>query len=109
MAKELVNMKIDPKEREKGLPDTVSADAPSYPWGLQLNLDEEALDKLGIETLPKVDGELMVLARATVTSVSSNESSGGGKRKSVSLQITDLCLEKPSKNTDAAGALYKEE
>jgi hypothetical protein len=103
----LVNMKMDAKTREKE-PATIAADAPIYPWGLSLTLDEESLDKLGID-LPKVGKRLMVAARVDVTAVSSNKSESG-ERRSVSLQITDLSVE-PEKadQDDAAGKLYAKE
>lgn len=89
----LVNMKMDAAAREKSYPSTVAADAPVYPWGLSLTLDNEALEKLGTGQLPDVGGTVVVIARAKVTGVSSNEYEGGGKHRSVSLQITDMALD----------------
>src|SRR5262245_6614792 len=106
---ELKSMKIDPKEREKRYKETVAVDAPQYPYGLSLHLDDECMAKLGMSTLPQVGKQVMVYALANVTSVSENDSESGGKRQSVSLQITDLCLEKPpAKESDAGKALYGE-
>ena len=100
----LVSMKIDKKAREKmAEPSTLLSDAPIYPYGLQLRLDEEALDKLGEDHLPEVGGTVMVLAKAKVTSVSSNESDSG-KRRNVELQITDLCLEAAANDTKKSDA-----
>ena len=102
----LVSMKIDRAAREaKYSEKSVAADAPAYPWGLSLTLDEEALDKLGIE-LPEVDEKVAVIAKATVTNVSSNSSAGGEKRRSVSLQITELCIEPGASTKKAEEALY---
>jgi hypothetical protein len=110
MAQELVSMKVDKAARDKRYSEpSIATDAPEYPYGLSLTLDEEALDKLGIDTLPATETHVMVYAKAMVTSVSVNESTGSGKRKSVSLQITDLCLEAPgsSKKTDAEAIFGK--
>lgn len=107
----LASMKIDQNAREEKykLAETSAApDGSQYPYGLQLQLDDEALDKLGIETLPRPDTEIVVYARATVTSVSSNASTGGEKRRSVSLQITDLSLETATKKKSNADVLFKE-
>lgn len=104
----MASMKIDPKEREKRYKESVAVDAPTYPYGLCLHLDDEAMEKLGMATLPQVGKQVLVYALADVTSVSENESEGSGKRQSVSLQITDLALLPPPKEEQDAGeALYK--
>lgn len=107
MAEKLVNMKIDPKAREERYAESALADRPVYPWGLSLNLDEEVLEKLGLEELPTVGKPLKLIALVDVTSVSSNESKGGESR-SVGLQITDLCLEKPGAKASTESKLYGE-
>lgn len=92
----MTSMKIDDKKREERFNETVAVDAPTYPWGLSLHLDEDSLEKLGISKLPEVGGTVIVYARANITSVESRESEGGGrgvhKHRSVGLQITDLAL-----------------
>jgi hypothetical protein len=108
----LKSMKLDKKAREETQPSpSLLADQPIYPYGLQVRLDEDALAKLGLDELPKVDAVMMLIARVTVTSVSSNEHSepgGKGKHKhrNVELQITDLCLEDEAEKKDAADTLY---
>ena len=91
MAK-LVSMKLSQADREKGgtIP-TTKDDGPTYPYGLNVSLEEAAIAKLGID-LPKVGTAMTLIATVDVTSVSSNEHAGG-QRRTVSLQITDLCLE----------------
>lgn len=106
----MVSMKMDPKEREEKYTESAIADRPLYPYGLQVNLDEEAIDKLGI-ALPEVGKDLALMARVNVTAVSSSENTYGGKtekRRSVSLQITDLCLgPDEGEGGDAATKLYE--
>lgn len=103
----LVNMKISKAEQEKrSEPSTIATERPMYPWGLNLNLDNDTLEKLGIDGLPKVGESYAIIATASVSSVSSSESEGGAHR-SLSLQITDLCLE-DGKAKDIAKKLYKE-
>lgn len=115
MADKLVNMKIDPKAREaKYAEQTVAADVPTYPYGLNINLEEEALEKLGLEKLPKVDTEMVLYAKVVVTSASSNEHTAGGdgkthKHRSVGLQITDLCLEAGGSKRKDADVLFSKE
>lgn len=92
----LANMKIDAKKREEKYASSVAMDAPIYPWGLSLTLDDEVLDMLGLSKLPAVGKPMMLIARVDVTSVSERkEQTEGGsatKNRSVSLQITDLAL-----------------
>lgn len=108
----LKSMKLDKSDREeaKAAPD-MPIDQPVYPWGLQVRLDEKAIDKLGLDKLPKVDSELMLIAKVRVVSVSSNEHSKGGetthKHKSVELQITDLGLDDVPDEKSATDTLYK--
>ena len=89
----LVDMKIDKAAREAkyAKAETVAMDAPSYPWGLSINLDEESIEKLGMEELPTVDTYVMVTARCCVSSVSSNETANGKDRR-VSLQIEKMAV-----------------
>lgn len=91
---ELKSMKIEPSEADKlyGGP-SVMADSPKYPYGLNLSLDDLSLGKLGLNGLPKVGEKMMIEAVVVVSSVSAHDSSEGGLKRSMSLQITDLCLE----------------
>lgn len=94
----LVSMKIDPaKEKEKyEAKSSTLVEAPRYPYGLCLHLDDEVVARLGLKDLPQVGKPMMLTAVVDVTSVSENEytKEGGGteKRQSVSLQITDMAL-----------------
>jgi hypothetical protein len=107
----LVSMKLDRAAREASVASAPAPteDAPIYPWGLSICLEEEALDKLDLETLPDVDQVLQLVARVTVTAVSSNQTSGGGNRRSLSLQITDLGLAPARGAKRDADALYSAE
>jgi hypothetical protein len=105
MAK-LVSMKMSKKERE-GESYPTKVDAPAYPWGLQLNLGNEEIEKLGSGNVPMdVGEEITIIAKAKVTSASMNASEGGKQRHSVTLQITDLCLEEEADAGAVAKSLY---
>lgn len=91
----LVNMKLGPKAREEKYPESATVDRPVYPYGLEVRLDDEALDKLGLRELPEVGTTLMLCAQVDVTAVSERENLEGGKterHRDLSLQITDLAL-----------------
>lgn len=101
----LVNMRYSETEAKEMKEPTVIADRPQYPYGLCIRLDEEALDKLGIQ-LPEVGSEMSIQAVATVQSVSSNESIDGEPHRCVELQITDLAVMPYQKKKDPAEAIY---
>lgn len=80
-------------------------DAPKYPYGLRIRLEEEQLAALGMKLLPGIDKEVVVSAKGYVCSVSSNESEYGSHR-CVEIQLTELALEQPGKSN--AEQLYGE-
>lgn len=108
MATKLVSTKMSAKEQkaqyEPGL--AMDKDAPRYPYGLSLSLDKAMLKKLGIDELPAPGEHYQLVATVDVTNVSSNAGEGGSN-KSMTLQITAMCLEDADDNkTDAATELY---
>ena len=83
----MIDMKLKP-EAKTLLGEAVESDAPEYPYGLRICLNNESLTKLGITELPAIDAEFKVTALACVVSVSQHESLGSDKPdRSVDLQI----------------------
>lgn len=102
----LVSMKMSAEEsKEYG---ALEYEAPQYPYGLSIDLDDDALEKLGITALPKVGAEMMVTAKCVVKSVSSNQMQGGDAESRVCLQITDMEIGQTenAQNNDRASKLY---
>ena len=90
----LKSMKMTAEEKKSMMePSLVEKDGPRYPYGLNIHLNDEVMQKLGLESLPKVGTKMMIMAVAVVESVSERDSQGGGKRQDMSIQITDMCLE----------------
>lgn len=83
----MVNMQMSTEEAKEQAPSL--ADAPKYPYGLTLCLNDDSLKKLGMGA-PAVGAEMRVIARAKVTSVSAREEQDGGMCRNVDLQITDM-------------------
>lgn len=104
---ELVNMKRKPEPAEKGGAE-VAMDQEVYPWGLTLNLDKEALRKLGIAELPPVGAQMVVAAMAKVTNVDMREHEDG-EHRSVTLQITDLGVDTDRPKVSRVKAMYPNE
>lgn len=103
----MMSMKMSKKEKEKmstAMP--AAADGPEYPYGICLNLEKEEIDKLGLGT-PKAGSSMMLHAMVEVKSVTVSDQADGKGYKSLSLQITDMALEKPGMdNEKMASALY---
>ena len=103
----LVNMQMsqeEAKEYTSAMPGD-PGNAPRYPWGLCINLDDDSLTKLGITELPAVGSTLLLMAHVTVTSVRSSQQMDGDKESGTELQITDMALSAPT-TKDAAATLW---
>lgn len=100
----MINMKMT-KEETREYTSPVEADAPEYPYGLSIDLDDGSLEKLGITDLPKVGDEMTITAKVVVTSTSSYDTQGGDPEKRVCLQITDMEASSAPR-VDTASVLY---
>jgi hypothetical protein len=99
----LTSLKLKPKNRlretmSQPVLDSPADDGPVYPWGLELNLETETIDKLGIDIENVRAGDTVhIVAKAEITSVtvrqSANKQHGDeGTNKSLSLQLTAMQL-----------------
>jgi hypothetical protein len=93
----LVEMKLDAKEQKKE--SDIVMDKPLYPWGLSIDLNDDALDKLGITELPDAGDYYTLTARVCVTSVSARQNADS-ETKSMSLQIEALALSDEAADDD---------
>jgi hypothetical protein len=85
----MVDMKMSKKEaKEQCSPST--DEGPRYPYGLSINLDNDALKKLGIGDSVEVGDEVTISAKATVTSKSGYQTMVGDSENSLGLQITGM-------------------
>lgn len=87
--------KEDRKDQEKKYEMPITDE--TYPYGLQVNLEEMSIKKLGMEELPEVGKEMILVAKVDVTSVS-NRKDNFRQNRNVSLQITDMELKEQVKN-----------
>ncbi len=88
----LINMENTPKEAQQ-MVNPAASDAPKYPWGLSLCLNDDSLDKLGVKTLPAVGTEVTIVAKATVSATRESATEGDGANSSMDLQITDMQID----------------
>ncbi len=103
----LINMENTAEEAKQQV-DPSMVKGPKYPWGLTISLDDDSLKKLGIDTLPEVGTAVMVVAKATVASVSARQSEGGENYRCLDLQLTDMQVSGTQKDRmgRATEALY---
>lgn len=100
-----VDMKMSAEEaKEQYEPSAV--DAPEYPYGLRISLDDDALEKLGITQLPAVGSKMQLSATVEVCSTSAYSTQEGEAETSVSLQITAMELGAAQQSSNAATMLY---
>lgn len=92
----MIDMKRAPEPKQSTMlgHDGPEHDEPRYPWGLEIRLEGEELQKLGIsqDSLPAVGAQINLTAIARVTTVRSEATQSGGKDVSVSLQIEQMEL-----------------
>lgn len=105
---ELTNLKMDDKDYGDDCCSPCEISKPEYPYGLEVCLCDEVLDKLGVTELPKVGETMIIQCQVTVCSTAENSMQGGDVERRMSLQITDMALSAslPAAKTDAANAMY---
>ncbi len=95
--------KAELKVKNKDMAIGPSGQPDPYPWGLNIRLEKESLDKLGITKLPGVGDEFHFVAVAKVTSVQSSAREGTGEESSVGLQITMMQIVLAESEADEKG------
>jgi hypothetical protein len=109
MMKPLVDLKLAAKDKNESLLGATPSDAPEapeYPYGCCISLDEEILTKLGITAPPAVGSTMFLCALVKVESTRQYAEDGGEKGEpttgfNVELQLTDMSLD-----TGKPDALY---
>jgi hypothetical protein len=91
----------DKKENETMLYSDVESE--DYSWGLQLDLGNDELDKLGVDQL-NVGDEFEITALVRVKSFSENQTEGDGKNRNAGLLVK--AIEMPGESKSAAEKLY---
>jgi len=106
---QMTNMKLSIEEKKDMDAPTLVADRPAYPYGLRINLEPEAVKKLGMKDVPSVGEKMMMLAMVEVVRIEQEKHMDDTPEYTVSLQITDMELSKgkPSgDDRDASEVLY---
>lgn len=103
--KDLAMSPEEAKETMMGYCESDVKDAPKYPWGTELDLNDTTLKKLGLTSLPAVGSEVTITAVAKVTRISAREEQGGAEQ-CLGLQITQMDLNSQGGEQPAANKLY---
>lgn len=99
----LINMELSSAEAKQEV--AMESEAPKYPWGLCLTLNDDALKKLGIDKLPEIGSKVRIVAVAEVSAVRAYAEQNGADT-SVDLQITEMAVSGVDTMERAVGTLY---
>lgn len=88
----MVDMKRTPAEKVEAAAPPMPQEAPDYPYGLCICLDQECLDKLELDSDCEVGDTIHLVAFAKVKACS-EEVVNGERKCRIDLQITDLAVE----------------
>lgn len=98
MLPKMVDMKKTATEMQKDSQPFALGSQSEYPYGLNICLCDDELEKLGLDTDCEVGDFLHLFALAKVTSVSVNDTGDGEKRR-IELTLTHLgCEEEDEEN-----------
>lgn len=105
----LIDMAYDAAEAEE---EAAELERPKYPWGLNLYLNEEVLEKLGMTREDfEVGGSMLMTARVRVTGINEREYEGSDPSCCIDLQIQKMELksapaETPKGKDTLGGRMY---
>ena len=87
-----IDLKRSKKERAEGVHAPAGIEDP-YPYGLRVHLDQEELDKLGLDIDQfDVGDEISFMAKGEIVSISENQSQNS-ESQSLSIQIQEMACE----------------
>jgi len=88
----MINMKMSKEEAKEEGPTLAgfSDKEPKYPYGLKLSVDDDSLEKLGLDTPPAVGTVFTITAKVKVDSLSTSQSEGSDAETYTCWQITDM-------------------
>lgn len=103
MADQLVDLKYTKADQKEEQAEMKMPPTPEYAWGLQIRLEREELDKLGVKKLPSVGDEWHFNAVAEITGVSESHMASGKDECCVTLQIKMMGLDLEESADEEAG------
>ena len=110
----LIDLKRTPKDKQEDAQEyaqeaaSTATSQPDYGYGLQIHLEAEELEKLGIKDLPQVGDEYHLHAIAKVKGVNERDS-GARKESEVDLQITMMEIKHGSEMSEENDSVGEKE
>lgn len=102
----LISMKMSKAEAKvdsmMGSP-SINSDAPRYPYGLEIRLGKDELDKLSLID-PDVGMEVTIQAKGIVTMYRESERKGQKPDCAAEIQITDIAIEEATEAKKASAS-----
>ena len=85
------DLKLSKEEKTGNTPVEQNKDSPEYPFGLQIHLTENELNKIGIKNLPEPGTKLTAATKLRVIGAMIHDGPDG-QHKSLHLQITHMAI-----------------
>ncbi len=89
----MIDMQRKPEAKESGTMlagEVVHHDEPRYPWGLEIRLEGDELDKLGIASMPGIGETVKINAIARITAVRLEQLQEGKTERCLTMQIEQM-------------------
>ena len=97
----MVSTKLAKQDKTKSAAKDINYPRQDYPYSTRVEIDGDMLDKMGM-TLPKVGDKLKMQGHGHVVSASSHQNEDGTSRRSATLQLTHMGVEKKSSTPASA-------
>lgn len=105
----MVSMVISEKEKKDNSVTSILDDRPQYPYGLSINLGPDEISKLGLDKMPQAGDKLGMMANVTVSAINMENNQGDDRKFRMTLQITDMEIEKGEKDKSIESSIYGSE
>lgn len=87
---DLIDLKRTKAEKKEAIKCPTIGSTSDYPYGLELRLGSDELEKLGMKELPAVGEEYTLTAHCVVTDVSQHSDQSGDDRRNVTVQVQKM-------------------
>jgi len=105
----MVDLKLSKAELKKKSPDSIDEpDRPRFPYGFDLTFHKREVEMLPALKAASAGDEIMIMAKAKVTGVHTNEREGSKATKRVEVQIQKIAVAAESGKEFAAGFTTKQ-
>lgn len=83
------SVKLEKKDSKKDKPSIIADDAPEYPYGMQITIEDKQIDSLGIADMD-VGDVVEFMSKGKITSKTCDAKIDGEQCQRVTVQITDI-------------------